>query len=106
MHKYIPSRAEKVISDSFLRGLIRYRDGLFPVLLQKRFSLQGPEKEQVEASLFHTYSGSRYHRLRDQLCASSVGFKNPAKEERLPSYNNGFENSLQPLNLSPNATVP
>lgn len=100
MHKYIPSRAEKVISDSFLRGLIRYRDGLFPVLLQKRFSLQRTEKEQVKASFFHTYSSSRYHRLRHQPCASSVGFKNPVKEERLPSYNNGLENSLQPLNLS------
>lgn len=106
MHKYVPSRAGKVISDSFLRGLIRYFDGLFPVLLQNRFSLEGKKKRQVEASLFHTYSGSRYHRLRDQLCASSTGLKNPVKEERFLSSNNGFENSPQPFNPSPHTTLP
>lgn len=53
--------------------------------------------EQVEASPFPTYS---VH------IPSSTGLKNPVKEERLPSYNNGFENSLQPLNPSPNAAVP
>lgn len=37
MHKYIPSRAEKVISDSSLRGSIRYRGGLFLELLQRGF---------------------------------------------------------------------
>lgn len=71
MHKYIPSRAEKVISESFLRGLIRYFDGLFPVLLQKHFSLQGTGREQVEASPFPTCSSSSFH------ITSSVGWKNP-----------------------------
>lgn len=100
MHKYTPSRAEKVISESFLRGLIRYFDGLFPVLLQKHFSLQGTGREQVEASPFPTYSSSSFH------ITSSVGLRNPVKEERLPRCNNEFENSLQPLNPSPNAAVP
>lgn len=62
MHKYIPSRAGKVISESFLRGLIRYFDGLFPVLLQKHFSSQGTGREQVEASPFPTYSSSSFSR--------------------------------------------
>lgn len=75
------------------------------MLLQKGFSLQGTHKEQVEASLF-TLTAAADITDRDQLCASSVGFKNPVKEERLPGGHNGFENSLQPLNLSPNATVP
>lgn len=106
MHKYTPSRAGKVISDSFLRGLIRYFDGLFPALLQTRFSSQDMRTRQVEASLLRTYSGSRYHRLRHQLHTSSEGLKNPVKEERFPSSNNGFENSLQPLNPSLPATMP
>lgn len=53
MHKYIPSRAEKVISESFLRGLIRYFDGLFPVLLQKHFSLQGTGRAGRGISFSH-----------------------------------------------------